>query len=182
MRIQVTAGFLLLAAFLIFADNNDIFIWFAASMMVHESAHLAVLYLLGGRVTACRLSLWGASVTAGGLSYGGEIAAALAGPIASLCAAFAASRAGLVMAAGLSLMAGAYNLLPARCLDGGRVVELALSWMGRPNAAYRVLRVTTPLSAAAVGVPLCAAFSRGVYNWTLLMSALFLGLSAFWDL
>ncbi|GHV33961.1 hypothetical protein FACS18949_09130 [Clostridia bacterium] len=177
MRIE--ASFILLCAFLVFVGGEVLYAFLLAAFL-HEGAHIAATLALGGRVTGCRLSVWGASMSVRGLNYPREMLAVLAGPLSSLSAALVAARLGYDLFAGLNLVTGVYNLLPARCLDGGRFLELAMCSRGGEHirAAHVTLTCTTIGSAALLAVPLLAAMRGGVYNWSLLASVVLLGISA----
>lgn len=108
-----------------------------AAAAVHELGHLAVLRLLGGRAMGLYLSALGAvlEVDSARLSYGGELAAVLAGPGANLlCAAALAALEGEYHAfIGANMVLCVFNLLPIRPLDGGRALELLVSWLAGPG-------------------------------------------------
>ncbi len=75
--------------------------------------------------------------------------------------------------AGAQLVLGAFNLLPALPLDGGRILWLALAWLTEPYTAQRVLSaVSLAVSLALLlggeegssggwGQPLFAGGGRG---------------------
>lgn len=172
-RFEITPGFILLLALLLF--NGGMLLPFAASLALHELAHVTAALLLGGSVSSCRLSLSGGYISVSRLSYGREALAVAAGPAISLIAAFAASWCGAYMLAGINLSFGVYNLLPARCLDGGRLVEILLTRNG--GTAERTLRALTFISAFVMLVPLGIAFGNGVRNWSLIIFAVLLLIS-----
>ena len=81
-RVEVTGGFLLLAAWLNYLDRQGIVPLALLSCALHELGHLLVLRLLGVRVRRLSITAVGAEMeTDRSLSYGGEILAALAGPL-----------------------------------------------------------------------------------------------------
>ncbi len=129
--VEVTGGFLLLWSLLYYLDRDGLLVWAAVSMALHELGHIICLRLWGGRVALVRLSCVGVELrqAAGGpRSRLARAAVALAGPLASVSAAFLASRlaerwAALYLLAGLSLGHGLFNLLPFPALDGGRALE-----------------------------------------------------------
>ncbi|GHU94524.1 hypothetical protein FACS1894208_05740 [Clostridia bacterium] len=174
--VRTDASFILLLTLLIFSGGEVLYPFLGAAVL-HEGAHIVATLVMGGRVVDCRLSVWGASMTVAGLSYPREMIAVLAGPLVSLSAALAAARFGYDMFAGLNLVAGLYNLLPARCLDGGRFLELAVCSRGNFRAAHVLLTFTTIGSALLLAVPLILAFRGGIYNWSLLASVVLLGLN-----
>ena len=156
-RLQVSGGFLLLAAWFVLANGWEPLLTVLGAAAVHELGHWAVLRLLGAEVTCVRLSALGAVLETDStrLSYGGELAAVLAGPAANLLAAIlltAWGRGRLPVAVGANLVLCAFNLLPVRPLDGGRALYLLASWLGGPaagEAASRWLGAVTALALAA---------------------------------
>lgn len=113
------------------------------SLLAHELAHGIVLVRTSGRVREYSLGLLGASMTPDG-PFASRRSAALtlaAGPLASLLlgVAMVAGAAGLrivgvwpvaewvlLLGAAVNLLVGLVNLIPARPLDGGRLVEVGL--------------------------------------------------------
>lgn len=156
-KIQVSGGFVLLAAWFVLANGWEPLVTVLGAALVHEAGHWLVLRRLGARVTGVRLSALGAAMEtdSGRLSYGGELAAVLAGPAANFLAALALTAGGRWPAAvGANLVLCAFNLLPVRPLDGGRALYLAASWIGGPAAGEAAARWGGTLSSAALAVAL----------------------------
>lgn len=179
-RLTVRGGFLLLMAFLIYFDTTGLLFWVAAAAGAHELGHWTALRLAGGRVARWELSLRGicmepASFPA--LSYGRELLATLAGPMASLMLAFPASwlagqlgLADLYAFSGILLFQGGFNLLPARGLDGGQALSLLLRWRASDLSADRAVRLTTLLCALLLSAGGALAFSSSGYDFTILLA------------
>ena len=135
---EVTGGFLLLAAWLNYLDRQGIVPLALLSCTLHELGHLLVLLLLGVRVRRLSITAVGAEMEIDrSLSYGGEVLAALAGPLVNLALALTFCRfsRGWVFA-GLNLVLCCFNLLPVGRLDGGRVLRCVLAWLLGPEAAW----------------------------------------------
>lgn len=117
--------------------NAPLTYWLLLCIAVHESGHLAALRLAGAPVLGFRLSLRGAVIRTGLMSYGQEAVCAAAGPAASLLLGAGLLRA--VPEAGLlSLGLATVNLLPLYPLDGGRILAAVLLRTA-PRQAYAVL-------------------------------------------
>lgn len=110
---------------------------FALAALLHESGHLAALWLLGARLERLSLRLTGAEIgyRSERLSYGGEVLLALAGPgMNLLCACLCAFLARiwpepwLYRFIGCHLTLALFNLLPALPLDGGRALKALLEF------------------------------------------------------
>lgn len=143
-RLEVTGGFLLLIAWFGLVNGWKMLAMVLGASLLHEMGHWLVLRLLGCETARLRITVLGAELDSRHrqLSYGGELAAVLAGPAVNLLAGLLLSRLGGVWteAAGAQLVLCAFNLLPVRPLDGGRALELAVSWAAGPEAGDRAAR------------------------------------------
>ena len=139
-RVEVTGGFLLLTAWLNYLDRQGVVPLALLACALHELGHWAALRALGVRVRRVRLTAVGAEMeVARGLSYGGELLAALAGPGVNLALALAFSPLpGGGLFAGLNLALACFNLLPVGQLDGGRMLRCLLAWLLGPARAHWV--------------------------------------------
>ena len=155
-----------------------------SAAVLHELGHYAILRLLGARVSALRISVFGAEMIAGGrpLSYGGELAAVLAGPVVNLLTGIALAKAGYPAAAGAHLVLCAFNLLPVRPLDGGRALYLLVSWGAGPSAGERVCRWTGGCLALSLATALAWLMIRSGGSLWLLPAAAGLCTASFREL
>lgn len=135
------------------------------AILVHELGHLAALLALGQRLLGLRAELGGLRLDyAGDAGPAGRALIALAGPLAGLLYAPAASRLGqswgqdwLCLSAGLSLLLSLVNLLPAAPLDGGQLCAvLAEAALGsrRGERLCRLLGLGLGCAVLALGLGL----------------------------
>jgi len=140
MKVTCSAGFLLLAAGLIYLDGTVLFVQVLAACVLHEGGHFLAARVFGSRVCALRLTMAGAEMKLDPnvqLSYAQDVLLAFAGPAVNLAAAWLAVLADANLFAGLNLSLGLINLLPIRPLDGGRILTDLLSLFG-PELAEKV--------------------------------------------
>ena len=103
---------------------------------LHELGHILCLRRFGAPIRRLRIGVLGAVLETGGtMSYGRELAAVLAGPLANLLAAVLLGWLGYPVSAGANAVLGAFNLLPVSPLDGGRALYLLLVWLAGPETA-----------------------------------------------
>lgn len=144
--------------------NAPLTYWLLLCIAVHESGHLAALRLAGAPVLGLRLSLRGAVIRTGLMSYGQEAVCAAAGPAASLLLGAGLLRA--VPEVGLlSLGLAAVNLLPLYPLDGGRIL-VAVLLRAAPRQAYAVLSRVSFVVCALLMLLACwgtAALQMGLW-------------------
>lgn len=174
-RVEVTVGFLLLAAWLNYLDRQAIVPLALLACGLHELGHYGAIRWMGGSIRQLRLTAVGAEMElSSSLGYWQEAVAALAGPGANLLLAliFCRWQWGQIFA-GLNLVLGCFNLLPAGGLDGGRLLFCLLASMSNTNLAWRVGgcldRVVTAL-LLALGILLVGAYG----NLTLLLVAVWM--------
>lgn len=164
-KLEVTPGFVLLAAWFALVNGGGVLALVLGASAVHELGHCLILLALGARIQAFRLTALGAELItdSGRLSYGGELLAVLAGPGANLGAALVSS---LILPArcpeftGANLVLACFNLLPIRPLDGGRAVKLAVSWLAGPGAGDAAVRILSGLTSSALAVLLAFVVYR----------------------
>ena len=105
------------------------------SALLHEAGHLLCVLLFGGRVESVLLTPFGLRMfTRGDISRAGEAAALFMGPLVNLFAAWLFWKGGHTGAAAENLVLGVYNLLPAKGLDGGRLLGLLAPRRGEQAA------------------------------------------------
>lgn len=167
-RTEITPGFFLVLAALIFFDMDKLLLHGLVAAAMHEAAHLAAAGMLGGRVGRARLSFSGAEIELDGLfgiDYLREALIYLTGPIANVFVAIAASWTADIFGfsrlfpfAGMNLVLGFFNLLPCRMLDGGNALRcVCVHFFGRIPAFVRFLHVLTTVMLIAAGVVLIIA-------------------------
>ena len=159
-RIQISSGFFLLAAWFGVVNGWGLLAVVLGAAAVHEMGHWAGLKCMGAPITGLRLNVFGAVMETDrtSLSYGGELAAVLAGPAANLLCAVLLSLADKEASVliGANLILCMFNLLPVRPLDGGRALYLLVSWAAGPGTGETVTcrmgMVAAVLLAAALGL------------------------------
>jgi len=135
-RVEVTGGFLLVMAWLNYADTQALLPLALCACAAHELGHWAAVKARGGTVSRLRLTAAGAELRLGGaMSYPSELLCTLAGPAVNLLLAGVSARLGWLVFAGVNLALGCFNLLPVGCLDGGRAVYCVLALLGGPEVA-----------------------------------------------
>lgn len=176
-RVRVTPGSLLTIALLFWLDEGvGLLGWSVLACAAHELGHLLVGAALGGRPRWLSLSAVGLELKLeypAGLSYGRELAVALAGPAVNLIMGLICARAGNYLLAGVSFGLGLFNLLPILPLDGGRIVWCAMSALFGVQAGERVADGAAGILVgllAGTGAAVAAAYA----NFTLLLVAAWL--------
>ncbi|MCQ2423786.1 MAG: hypothetical protein MJ088_02690 [Clostridia bacterium] len=143
---------------------------------VHEGGHLIAAALCRVPLRSLRGAAAGLSVTYDpeNVSYAGEAAVILAGPLAGL----AAGAAGFFLLPPSpesfffslsSAVSAAVNLLPAPGLDGGSLLAVILASCGREDLSPRVLRASGFAVAALLLAAQCVLQIAGGGNFSLLV-------------
>lgn len=174
-RVEISGGALLLGALLYYLDDQGLFLLSMLACAAHELGHYLAILALGGQVTELRITCVGAEMRLSGrtpLNWFGQVLAALSGPLVNLGMGFAALRicgeAGWCFA-GINFALGAFNLLPAGCLDGGRALGFLLTPLLGEEGAVRFLRILAWALAAGLLVGTALLAWQGSFNLTLLL-------------
>jgi Zn-dependent protease len=166
VEINLSFVFLLAAVFLWMGGASGLLLALVvfASVLLHELGHSLVARHLGVQIAGIELHMLGGAARMVGQprSAGDEIAIAAAGPAVS----FALGGLGMVLSATtgwsgfssfgwLNIALGAFNLLPALPMDGGRIARALLSqrlgFRRATGIAVRLARVLA-IGMAAVGL------------------------------
>ncbi len=140
MKIKIGFGAVVLPLAL-FAAGAEISSLLAllSAVLFHELGHLIAILILKEKISAVTLEPFGARIALKNeVSYGHEILIALAGPAASLLLFFLLGNRDT---AEFSLFLGIINLFPVPTLDGGRVLDCAVSYFLGPQAGDRTTRI-----------------------------------------
>ncbi len=154
----MTGGFLLLLAWLNYLDRQAVIPLAIVACTLHELGHYAAIRAMGGNIKLIRLTAIGAEMLfSTPMNYWQEGVAALAGPAVNLLLAriFCSWTWGSLFA-GINLVLGCFNLLPANGLDGWRALYCVTALTAGPNIAEAVGKFLGILSTAFIlGSAIC---------------------------
>ena len=174
-RVRASGGFWLLLGWFAWANGWQMLVMVLGAAAIHELGHWLVLRHWGVQTACLRLTVFGAEMisASAGLSYGKELAAVLAGPLANLLWGLLLAWLGgpWLVPAGANLVLCAFNLLPVRPLDGGRALELLVSWAAGPAAGERAARWSGIAAALLSTAALWAVMDRSGGSLWLLPAA-----------
>lgn len=172
--IQVSIFYLAVITIVSFLDQTGIAIWGFLSSLIHEMGHIAALYLVGGGVKLLSFELTGIRMTIKqSLSLWKEAVVLSAGCVVNFLCCILCMRFGLLSGATVNLCIGAFNLLPSKALDGGRLLTLILnSFMSLEKADRFSFGFSVFTSAILIIFGLKIFFVS--YNPTLLATGIFL--------
>lgn len=158
VRFSITNGFLftwiLLFAVCGFSGGMTVF----CCALLHELAHMGVVRLCGGRLSALELRMDGfrmETTLPPTTSYLREVMCLASGAAANLLAGFLmvcifAKSEYIYILGGANIAVGLFNLAPAGRFDGGKIVRLCAEYALGPKRGEFVAHLISGLSALAV--------------------------------
>ena len=184
--IRISFGAVLLWAWFTLVNGWQLTGIILLAALAHELGHLFVLCLTGAKVSSLRIGIFGAVLDAdtSRLSYGKELAAVLAGPLANLAAAAFGAWGDSVLFVGANVILCGFNLLPIRPLDGGRALYLLAVWIWGVERGERVAGTVGGVAALLLAAGLAAVMYRsGGSLWLLLPAGWMLAVAVreFWE-
>ena len=165
MKIKIGFGAILLPSVLLLSGARvSSLLALLSAILFHELGHLIMILILKKKISAVTLEPFGARIIIGDeISYGQEILIALTGPAASLLLFFLLGHGDT---ADCSLFLGIINILPVPTLDGGRVLECAVSCFFGPRAGSLATRICGKIFAFLlwlISVYLVLRYNGGFY-------------------
>ncbi len=167
-KLTISLPFCILISVMYLLDFGKVFVPVLLAVLLHESAHILVIRLMGYEIEKVDVRAFGISVKVEGIEYipyTKEIIIAAAGPLAGIvtaCVFLVAAKSfgiySLGYFAGVNIVITAINLLPVYPLDGGRIVLCTLAKFMAHRVAYTIAYILSILSAGAL-FGLCAYFA-----------------------
>lgn len=176
-RVRISGGAVMALAALFFALNTETMLCVLTAVLIHELGHVLALWVQRRKIDYIRLEAFGLAIRCRSMgSYRQEIVATLAGPAFSFLLAFTAAAVseGGWLLSGVSMTLGAFNLLPAYPLDGGRALYAFTASVFGPDAAEKIsCAATCAVSLFILVCGLIVLIETGT-NATLLISGAWL--------
>ena len=182
-KFQISPFFLLVWAFMAFADKSEYVLYLFTAAMVHETAHIGAYLTYGARLEYIRVMPFGLSAKVASMtdiSCLKEVFCSLAGIAANLTAAAicfllqGTQIAGIAFFCRCNLWLALTNLIPILPLDGGRALYYLMLYKTNPLTAKRIcLTVSVILLIPLFGAALWLLW-KNHYNFSLLLIVLYL--------
>jgi len=176
--IQISIFYLAVITIISFLDQTGIAVWGFLSSLIHEFGHIVVLYMVGGKIALLSFEITGIRMTIKqSLSIWKEALVLSAGCIVNFLGCILCMKFGLLSGATVNLCIGAFNLLPSKALDGGRLLTLILNCFMRLEKAD-MLSCGLSIFISIILIMFGLKIFFGSYNPTLLATGVFLLLSS----
>ena len=167
-KLKISLPFCVLISVMYVLDFGKVFVPVLLAVLLHESAHILAIKLMGYRIEKVDVRAFGISVKVEGIEYipyTKEIIIAVAGPLAGVvtaCVFLVAAKSfgiySLGYFTGVNIVITAINLLPVYPLDGGRIVLCTLAKFMTHRAAYTIAYILSIVSAGVL-FGLCIYFA-----------------------
>lgn len=148
IRFRLSFWFIAIIALYALLFENAIRVLLA--IVLHESAHILVIYLWGASVTEISLRITDINMKSClcALSKKARIAVALAGPSANLLGCCTSYVTGDELFFGINLAIALFQILPCKGSDGGEVVTILLGRHG--EFCIRILSIISAFAVMAI--------------------------------
>lgn len=184
-EIQVTFLFTALLCLMLLTDKSGFFLPSLIAVILHETAHLAAMWVLGCSPKAVKLIPASVQIVRDISSrVKNEILISLFGPLINLLlfAVFLGvykltANMNILTFSLINLIFALFNLLPVRGLDGGLILYKILENKLNRNKAEIVLNVTTVTIAVAALIFGIVTVVNGTVNFSLIILSIYLIIS-----
>lgn len=181
-KIYISYYFCALVCLTLLTDRSGMALMVFSGVLIHETAHLAVMCFYGLAPTNIVVSPGGFTVFGrASVPYFTQLKISLAGPFVNIIGAFvfyswfiATKREELLLWFGVWLILGAVNLLPSAGLDGGTALFSTVSQRKDVYTAKNVLRAFSVVTAICFIVFTVFVFKKFGFNPSFIIFALYL--------
>ncbi len=177
-KIQISFLFLAIISIVVFTDKTTFALPMLIAVILHETAHLAVMKVLG--VQPKEILLLPAQITIirdFSASNKKEALISLAGPFLNIVLFTAFYKLKPEFAV-INLLFGLFNLLPVKGLDGGEILANLIAKVFNQNTAELTLKIINiVIGAVGIFVGITLIFS-GKINFSLIIISIYFLLSA----
>lgn len=179
-KIKISFLFLAFCTLCSLCDKSGVFTMALVASLLHEMAHILMLYFVGEYADNITLKPQGISLVRSGkmLSYKSEILVLLAGCILNFTLFavfyFFCESLSLKLFAVVNLSLGLFNILPLGTLDGGRILKILLKNVlpsQKADLICKIVSITVVILSFWVGIWL---FTNGRNNVSLLYTSIYL--------
>ncbi|MBR5519773.1 MAG: hypothetical protein IKU55_03550 [Clostridia bacterium] len=189
ISVRVTNGFVVTLAILTALCGIDGSLAILFASLIHELAHWLAIILCRGRIVRIACVSGGFSIHADGIrgGYGGELLCLISGAAANIAIGFllanlCAENEYVYILAGANFASGLFNLIPAGIFDGGRILDLAITYLIGPRCARNVYMVVSGISACVILIGGSLLYLRSGGNLTVLLTTLYLSFLLGYDI
>ena len=181
IRLRVTNSFVVTVAILCLFCGTDGCTSILFSAFLHETAHILAVKGGGGEISEFCCGAGGFSIQSRFPCgrYRRELIALAAGALSNLIVGVMlvnihTDNEYLYTLAGANIAVGLFNLVPAGCFDGGRILYLASEFLLGPQRAQTVCNSVSAVSAGVVTVGGLFLFVNSGYHVPVLITTLYL--------
>lgn len=171
LQIKFKVSFWFVAVITLYAILFDNSLRVFLAIILHEAAHILVIYLSGRTLTSVTFRIGDIRIVSdlNDSSKPERLLISLSGPAANLAACCASYLSGDNVFFGINLALAVFQLLPCRGSDGGEIVQVIFGEKGD-----RVLTFISAFSALAVLTGAVALLQQGKGNLSLVVAAFYI--------
>ena len=156
MNIKFSPWCSLFPAVLIIGGYSKMLVPLILSVLVHEAGHYFTVRYFHGEISSLSFNAGGLKLeyNSSKFSYIQDIVCSLSGPAAGLFSSIIASILNFELFCGISIVISAFNLIPVRPLDGGKILYsmTSLIFDEKSHIICRFIEITVLIILSALAV------------------------------
>lgn len=178
-KIKISTAAAIFAVLLLYLSDKAVILASAIAMLSHELSHIISIRFCGERVSSVTVYMTGADISCTDiLPFKHRLAILSSGICINAILGTLSLKYGtndtVIMLGEYSLLYGAFNCLPIKSLDGGRILHTVLSYFSDESSCERILSIISfciLLTAYQCGIYI---FYKTEGNFSILFACMFL--------